>query len=364
MHYTIAAPNTLDILKVKADEVCDYGNASSVINSAIEKLKNGESFCSGSISLMAGDYDITDSIELYDCLEIVGASMQQTKLNLKTSNDCFVSNSQKSYIRLSNFLINGRDGQGCGINGSFKQSTFERIRMIKMNNTGIRIRPTDGGDGMLNIIQYNDLNVVSGSSDAFGIDVNEKNYDTWIINNNIGSKNVNIRVNGGPFRITGNHCNGTPDSGDQPKHNLITELGLNSNIISNNIFENASADAIILSRVKNTDAGMLGNNLNISNNLIRSENLDADDEYSMIKFEKGNDEQYFNGVTITGNLFEQRLKNNNNSYKNCILLDYVSNAVVCANVINLDTKAGDSINISRNTNNILVENNANGSAIS
>lgn len=84
--------------------------------------------------------------------------------------------------------------------------------MINMMKSGIRIRPTDDhSDGMLNIIQYNDLNVISEDSEVFGIDINERNYDTWIINNNIGSKNSNIRVSGGPFRITGNHCNGTPD---------------------------------------------------------------------------------------------------------------------------------------------------------
>ncbi len=359
MHYTIAAPNTPDFLKSKANAVCTLGNASATINSAIDILRNGESYCTGSIFLLAGDYDINDSIKLYDCLEITGASMQQTKLNLKTAVDCFVSNGQSSYVRLSNFLINGEDCEGCGINGSFKQSTFERIRMINMMKSGIRIRPTDDhSDGMLNIIQYNDLNVVSEDSEVFGIDINERNYDTWIINNNIGSKNANIRVSGGPFRITGNHCNGTPGSNDQPLHNLVTELGINSTIISNNIFENARADAIILSRVDNDDEAFRGNNINISNNLIRSENLDSDEECSMIKFEKGNGEQHFNGITITGNLFEQRLKDNKNSYKHSILLDYVKNVVVSANIINLDGKKGDNIKQTQNVSNVTISNNS------
>lgn len=98
--------------------------------------------------------------------------------------------------------------------------------------------------------------------------------------------------------------------------------------------------------------------INISNNLIRSENLDSDEEYSMIKFEKGNGEQHFNGITITGNLFEQRLKDNNNSYKHSILLDYVKNVVVSANIINLDGKKGDSVRQTQNVSNVTVSNNS------
>lgn len=91
MHFTLAAPNSPGLfLKSKADAVCALGNASATINSAIDNLRNNESYCTGSIFLLAGDYDINDSIKLYDCLEISGASMQQTKLNLKTAVDCFV----------------------------------------------------------------------------------------------------------------------------------------------------------------------------------------------------------------------------------------------------------------------------------
>ncbi len=357
MHYSIAASNTPQFLKNKADVICN-GNDSATINTAINTLRSGGSFCMGSLFLMAGDYNINESIKLYDCLEITGASMQQTKLNL-SNNDCFITDGQASFVRLGNFLINGNSNFGCGINGSFKQSTFERIRMINMNNTGIKITPSDGNDGMLNIIQYNDINVISDDAEAFGIDINERNYDTWIINNNIGSKNVNIRVSGGPFRITGNHCNGTPNTNDQPLHNLTTDLGLNSTIISNNIFENARADAILLSRVSNDDPAFRGNNINISNNLIRSENLDSDNDCSMILFEKGNGEQYFNGVTITGNLFEQRLKaDNNNSYQFSISLDRVKNAVITGNVINLDGRTGNTINKTAKTSAITISNNA------
>ncbi len=359
MHYILAAENTPDLFKAKADDVCTFANSSQVINSAIKKLINSDGIYRGSIFLMAGDYDITDSIVLHSGVEITGASMQETKLNLKSGSDCFVTIDQAVYVRVSNLLIYGENGSGCGINGNFKQSTFERIRMIKMNNTGIKITPPENEfNGMLNIFQYNDINVINDDPEVFGIDINERNYDSWIINNNIGSKNANIRVSGGPFRITGNHCNGTGDSNDQPLHNLVTSLGLNSTIISNNIFENARTDAMVFSRVKNTDSGMLGNNLNISNNLIRSENLDSDDEYSMIKFEKGNDDQYFNGITISGNLFEQRLKDNSNSYKHSILLDHVKNVVVSSNVINLDGKSGENILKTRNTTNVTISNNS------
>ncbi|MBN8571974.1 MAG: hypothetical protein J0M18_20325 [Ignavibacteria bacterium] len=350
----------------KADFQCNWSNDTAQIQAAIDFLRHSTedlesiNYSQGTVYLLPGYYNITGPITLYTSIEVVGMGMWETKLILRNSNACFTSDNFSSYVRLANITIDGGDpaGTGYGVTGAFKQSTFERIRMVNMKKSAFKFYPANFGDGLLNIIQYNDINVTGNNNDAFAMDFNEKNYDTWIINNNVGSVKPNLRISGGPFRILGNHFNGSTASADQPENNIVTELGLNSCVISNNIIENAKKDAIILKRVFNSDPGLTNNNINISNNLIRSENLDANGQYSMVKFINGG--QNFKGVTFIGNLFEQRFKTGQpqNKYKNALELNYVENVVVSANVFALDNANFPLIGIGNNTEDIQILANA------
>lgn len=361
----VVAPNNLtpSVFYQNADFICNGTNDALKIQEAINYIKHtfaSTNYTQGTVYLLPGYYAIESPITLFTSIEIIGMGMWETKFILKNNNACFQADGFSSYVRIANLTIDGSDavGGGYGVTGAFKQSTFERLRMVNMKKSAFKFYPANFGDGLLNIIQYNDINVTGNNADAYAMDFNQNNYDTWIINNNVGSVKPNLRISGGPFRILGNHFNGSTASADQPENNIVTDLGINSCVIGNNIIENARKDAMVLKRIYNSDPGLESNNISISNNLFRSENLDANNQYSLLKFISGNSQgQNFKGVTVNGNLFEQRFKTNapnQNKYKNAIELDYVENVVVSANVFALDNANFPLIGIGNNTEDIQI----------
>jgi len=198
-------------------------------------------------------------------------------------------------------------------------------------------------DNILNVIQDCNIVSLSGTSDYASITI-LKGYDSWIINNNIGSTYANLRLEGGPFRVLGNHLNGNKDI-DQPKSNIVSEWGMTSTIISENIIENSRENSIHMKRIYNSDDGFAHNNVSITNNLIRSENLTTNNTYAMIKVEPVSGTQPFKNLLISNNIFEHRVKTplSYNKYKNILSLSYVTDIVFASNIIGLDYLADNTI---------------------
>lgn len=99
------------------------------------------------------------------------------------------------------------------------------------SGAGISLNPDR--DGLLNWIDDNFLEQCAGT----GIHTTYRFFDSWIVNNNIGSTGPNLSVEGGPVRILANHLNGTP------RHNIELR-GNNSLTIIGNICEGSRREAI------------------------------------------------------------------------------------------------------------------------
>lgn len=339
---TVAAYNTHNDLRSNADFVVNSYNddAAATINQAIDSAKDsGGNYCPIPILLLPGDYFIDSPVTVFDSLNLSGHNKTETKIFLRGDTDGFNSNGHTLYANLNNFTIEGQSANsGNGIYGDFSESRFENLRMRNIKQSGIRIESSTGGC-LLNIINLCDISCTGDDSEAIAFDSSA--YDSWVMNCNIGSKFRNLRLEGGPFRILNNHLNGTTANtyDDKPVNNIYTEEGINSTIISQNIIENAREDAIVLQRTDNSDSAFTYNNVSITGNVIRSESLENDMESYMIKIQRSPGKvQPFRNVTIANNIFEQRIKDNQqNGYAGVIYLENAKDIMITGNIKGTDS---------------------------
>lgn len=349
---TVAAYNTNAQFKANADfTIGTQGqDAAAVINQAIESIRvhypnNPENdYCFGTVMLMPGDYYLDTSIKMYTSLNLIGANRQECKLFQRGTSDSIISNYLVKYALIQDLSImpSASSGTGSAINGDFVETKFVNLWMKDIKKYAIVLGLSNNYDNILNFIQ--ECNIVSLSGNAYPSIYIPRGYDSWILNNNIGSTHINLQLEGGPFRVLGNHLNGNKNV-DQPKNNIYSEYGITSTIISNNIIENSREDSILLQRANNTSSGYAYNNVSITNNLIRSENLTSTNAYAMIKvLPNGTSTQDFKNLLISNNIFEHRVKSSPYNKYRCVLnLKRVSNIVFSSNIIGLDYTIDDTI---------------------
>jgi hypothetical protein len=110
-------------------------------------------------------------------------------------------------------------------------------------------------EGLLNWIDDNFIAQCTG----YGIYTTYRFYDSWIVNNNIGSSGPNLSIESGPVRIIANHLDGEPS-------NNIELRGCKSLNIIGNICENARKEAIVFAMPSwmdsdNEQVAIVGNNI-------------------------------------------------------------------------------------------------------
>ncbi len=143
------------------------------------------------------------------------------------------------------------------------------------------------------MLNWIDDNFVEQSTGC-GIYTTHHFYDSWIVNNNVGSTGPNLSVESGPLRIIANHLDGSPT------HNI--ELRGNKNLtIIGNICEGSRREAIIYTMPPWLDSD--APHVQIVGNNITNGGKGSPGTFPAIGI-YGRDERHrVRGFNITGNLF-------------------------------------------------------------
>lgn len=134
--------------------------------------------------------------------------------------------------RIENLTIDA-DGHGApGLDVDLDKSYVRHCRIRGWTDYGMRVNAR--AEGLLNWIDDNFVEQGTG----YGIYTTHRFFDSWIVNNNVGSTGPNLSIESGPVRIIANHLDGTP------QHNI--ELRGNKQLtIIGNICEGARKEAIV-----------------------------------------------------------------------------------------------------------------------
>ncbi|WP_167096955.1 glycosyl hydrolase family 28-related protein [Mycobacterium sp. DL592] len=193
-----------------------------------------------------------------------------------------------SQARIENLVIDAGGHGSPGLVVELDKSYLRHCLIKGWTQFGIRLNPTT--DGLLNWIDDNFVEQGNG----YGIHTTHHFYDSWIVNNNVGSTGPNLSVESGPLRIIANHLNGTPT------HNI--ELRGNKNItIVANICEGARHEAIVYTMPAwlDTDAP----HVQIVGNNITNGGKGSPDACPAIGIYARDAAHRIRGFNITGNLF-------------------------------------------------------------
>ena len=134
--------------------------------------------------------------------------------------------------RIENLMIDAGGHGGPGMVVDLDKSYVRHCWVRNWSGHGISLNPTRVG-----LLNWVDDTFVE-QCDGTGIHTTYRFYDSWIVNNNVGSTGPNLSVESGPVRILANHLNGSP------RYNI--ELRGNKSLtIIGNICEGARREAII-----------------------------------------------------------------------------------------------------------------------
>jgi hypothetical protein len=300
----------------------------------------------GTVFIPAGTYKTTTYIAPKPFVSITGIGRESVIQPSGSFKGAIYSTEDCCYITLSNLAIDCVNLTGDGVHLFVGYSIMEHLFIYNCANIecGISINSPDDysySDGFLNIIRFNNI-----GDPKIGIKIHYLCTDSWIIYNNIGSTVYNLYTGGGPFRIIGNHLDGSP------QNNYYCEGGQHI-LFAENICENPNSHSIYM---KHNSWDTYEDGWVISNNLIRSGSRWADSTYDFINLE-GNSSTSGSHVTITGNSF---MYSSGNKTRYTVYLKYFKSVTVTGNSIDsgsftnvpvgLDTGT-DKIKIIGNTNN-------------
>lgn len=193
-----------------------------------------------------------------------------------------------SESRIENLVIDAGGHGAPGVVADLDKSYLRHCRIRGWTEFGLRLNPTV--DGLLNWIDDNFVE----QSDGCGIYTTHHFYDSWIVNNNVGSTGPNLSVESGPLRIIANHLNGSPT------HNI--ELRGNKNVtIVANICEGSRRESIVYTMPSWLAAD--APHVQIVANNITNGGKGSPGEYPAIGIYGRDASRRVRGFNITGNLF-------------------------------------------------------------
>jgi hypothetical protein len=134
--------------------------------------------------------------------------------------------------RIENLVIDANSRGGPGLVVDLDKSYVRHCWVRNWSGYGIRLNPN-----VIGLLNWIDDNFIE-QCDGFGIHTTYQFYDSWIVNNNIGSTGPNLSVESGPLRILANHLNGAP------VHNIELRGNKSVNIVGN-ICEGSGREAIV-----------------------------------------------------------------------------------------------------------------------
>ncbi|CRZ16108.1 glycosyl hydrolase family 28-related protein [Mycolicibacterium neworleansense] len=242
----------------------------------------------GTVFFPAGDYALSDSIgngaHGFSQVWLLGDGERAARLRVKAK--VAPISGRWTECRIENLKIDA-DTQGSpGLDVDLDKSYVRHCWIVGWTDYGMRLNAR--AEGLLNWIDDNFIEQSTG----YGIHTTYRFYDSWIVNNNIGSTGPNLSIEAGPVRVLANHLNGAP------QHNI--ELRGNKQLtIIGNICEGARREAIIFTmppwlEADDEQVAIVGNN-------ITNGGKGAPDEYPAIGIYSVDSGHRTRGFNITGN---------------------------------------------------------------
>jgi hypothetical protein len=193
--------------------------------------------------------------------------------------------------RIKNLVLDAAGKGSPCISAHVDKTKLEALQLLGWTGHGMRLNDGTFGDlGLLNRII--DCNIDQNT--GYGIWATYRFIDSWIANNNIGSSEANISVEGGPLRITDNHLDGAP--------RINIELRGNKRItITENILEGARESAITYTM----PSWLSGDkpDIQIVGNAFSNGGKAAAGTYPAIKILGVSADKLVRGFNIVGNIF-------------------------------------------------------------
>lgn len=209
----------------------------------------------GTVFFPAGDYALSASIgngaEGFAHVCLLGDGERAARLRVTT--DVAPISGHWIESRIENLTIDAGSLGGPGLDVDLDKSYVRHCWIDGWTGYGMRLNATI--EGLLNWIDDNFIAQCTG----YGIHTSYRFFDSWIVNNNIGSTRPNLSIEAGPLRILANHLNGSP------QHNI--ELRGNKSLtIIGNICEGARREAIVFTMPAWADSddeqvAIVGNNI-------------------------------------------------------------------------------------------------------
>jgi hypothetical protein len=285
----------LNIENAKIFNVRDYGakgdcsaDDTAAIQAAIDAAYNNGQ---GIVYIPRGAYQITAPLVPYNFTRILGAGWFSA---IHQTNTCsvFESSEKVNYFFLENLYLEGNWTATYGIRLCANMSVFDHLSIQNFNNNGIDLSDyalcSDNGS-VLTIVR--NCNIVCSDT---GIYAHGGCCDGWLLNNNLGCYYANIQTYSAPFRIIGNHMDGSVN------HNYI-HGGAQHIMFSHNLLEGAKQHAILIYHYAGCD---WDDGISISNNILRNGSVNGDSTYDFVHIE-GDSTSLARYIGVTGNIFGQ-----------------------------------------------------------
>lgn len=270
----------------------------------------------GTVFFPAGVYALSDSIgngvDGFAQVRLLGDGERAARLRVTADVPPISGHWIES--RIENLKIDANDQGAPGFDVDLDKSYIRHCWVMGWADYGMRLNATT--EGLLNWIDDNFIEQSTG----YGIHTTYRFYDSWIVNNNIGSTGPNLSVEAGPVRILANHLDGAP------QHNI--ELRGNKQLtIIGNICEGARKEAIVFtmpSWLESDDEqiAIVGNN-------ITNGGKGAPGEYPAIGIYSVDAEHRTRGFNVTGNFIANTDEGAGWSY--AVDAQYVDDIAICGN---------------------------------
>lgn len=242
----------------------------------------------GTVFFPAGEYALSDSIgngaDGFSGVWLLGDGERAARLRVTTNVAPISGRWVES--RIENLKVDANFQGSSGFDVDLDKSYVRHCWVMGWTGCGIRLNANT--EGLLNWIDDNFIEQATG----YGIYTTYRFYDSWIVNNNIGSTGPNLSIEAGPVRVLANHLDG------EPQHNI--ELRGNKQLtIIGNICEGARREAIVFTmpswlQSDDEQVAIVGNN-------ITNGGKGAPNAYPAIGIYSVDADRRTKGFNITGN---------------------------------------------------------------
>ncbi|WGH22028.1 hydrolase [Gordonia phage MerCougar] len=308
-------PGTFDVTK--------YGAVGNGIHDdtdgIMEAINAAHEAGGGTVVFPAGNYRVWDSIgngsELISNVKLTTSGVSTARI---LANGNFAPLAGAFYRCLISGLTLDAGGHGApAANIHMVETTLADCVLDGWTGSGLRLNDGTYGDvGLLNYVVRNHIVQNTGT----GIFQTYRWVDSWIVDNNIGSTDANLSLEGGPLRVLGNHLNGAP----------LRNIELRGNkrvIISNNILEGSREEAIryLMPSWLTADSPQVV----ISNNNFSNGGKAAAGVHPCIRIKGVSAAAMVEGFSIVSNLFA--CEDVGSGWSHAVLFENAKDSVVSAN---------------------------------